>query len=128
MGWPCWVFWFGKTLSRCFSDSLKKFWMAVSAATIAGLPKPWLMREKWVRCLWIEGSRRICGLVLHKGDLSWLSRSISSLVTCLVAWRSSFLLIVSPCCLKRYSATCKYLYQDCIKFSKLINNIQYYKG
>ena len=30
------------------------------------------------------GSRMICGLVLHKGDLSWLSKSISSLVICLI--------------------------------------------
>jgi len=58
-------------------------WMAVRAATIAGLPNPCVMSEKCVRWRWMLGSRMICGRVLHSGDRSWLSKSISSLVICL---------------------------------------------
>lgn len=58
-------------------------WMAVRAATMAGLPNPWVMSEKCVKWRWMFGSRIICGRVLHSGDLSWLSKSISSLVICL---------------------------------------------
>ena len=54
--------------------------MAVRAATMAGEPKPCVMRLKWVRFLWIEGSSICCGRVLHSGDRSWFSRSMSSLV------------------------------------------------
>jgi len=50
---------------------------------MAGLPKPWVMSEKCVRCLWMLGSKIICGRVLHRGERSWLSRSINSLVICL---------------------------------------------
>jgi len=57
--------------------------IAVRAATIAGLPNPCDMREKWVRCLCMLGSRMCCGRVLQSGDLSWFKRSISSLVICL---------------------------------------------
>lgn len=57
--------------------------IAVRAATIAGLPNPCDMREKWVRCLCMLGSRMCCGRVLQSGDLSWFRRSISSLVICL---------------------------------------------
>lgn len=57
--------------------------MAVSAATIAGLPNPCDMSEKCVRGRCMIGSRICWGLVLHSGDRSWFSRSISSLVTCL---------------------------------------------
>ena len=46
---------------------------------MAGDPKPWVIMEKWVRCLWMLGSKIGWGLVLHKGDLSWFSRSINSL-------------------------------------------------
>ena len=53
--------------------------MADKAATIAGEPKPWVTMEKFVRCLWIMGSRIGWGEVLHKGDRSWFNRSISSL-------------------------------------------------
>ena len=28
------------------------------AATIAGVPKPWLIIEKWVKCLWMPGSSK----------------------------------------------------------------------
>ena len=45
---------------------------------MAGDPKPWVMEEKWDRCLWIPGSSIGGGLVLHSGDLSWFSSSISS--------------------------------------------------
>ena len=55
--------------------------MADKAATMAGEPKPWVTMEKWVRGLWMLGSRMGCGLVLHKGDLSWFNRSINSLQT-----------------------------------------------
>ncbi len=55
-------------------------WMAVRAATMAGEPKPCVIREKCVRCLWMDGSKICCGRVLHSGDLSWFSRSINSLV------------------------------------------------
>ena len=54
--------------------------MAVRAATMAGEPKPWVMRLKWVRFLWIDGSRICCGRVLHSGERSWFSRSMSSFV------------------------------------------------
>ena len=58
-------------------------WMAVRAATMAGLPNPWVMSEKCVKWRWMFGSKMICGRVLHSGDRSWLSKSISSLVICL---------------------------------------------
>ena len=45
---------------------------------MAGDPKPWVMEEKWDRCLWMPGSSIGGGLVLHSGDLSWFSSSISS--------------------------------------------------
>ena len=48
-------------------------------ATMAGVPKPWLIMEKWVRCLWMAGSSRGWGRVLHSGLRSWFRRSISSL-------------------------------------------------
>ena len=54
-------------------------WIAVSAATMAGDPNPWVMEEKWVRCLWMPGSSRGWGRVLHSGLRSWFRRSISSL-------------------------------------------------
>lgn len=57
--------------------------MAVKAATIAGLPKPCEIREKCVRWRCILGSKICCGRELHKGDLSWFNKSISSFVTCL---------------------------------------------
>lgn len=56
--------------------------MAVSAATMAGEPKPWEINEKCVRCRCIAGSRICGGRVLHRGVRSWLSRSISSFVIC----------------------------------------------
>ena len=31
--------------------------MADNAATMAGEPKPWVIMEKCVRCLWMLGSR-----------------------------------------------------------------------
>ena len=64
-------------------DKCKKFaltWMAVNAATMAGDPKPCVMREKCVRCRWMVGSRICWGRVLHSGERSWFKRSISSLV------------------------------------------------
>ena len=36
-----------------------------------------------VRCPWMPGSRIMAGFVLHRGDLSWFNRSISSFVTIL---------------------------------------------
>ena len=45
---------------------------------MAGEPKPCVMRLKWVRLCWIDGSRIWCGRVLHSGDRSWLSRSMNS--------------------------------------------------
>lgn len=56
-------------------------WMAVNAATMAGEPKPWDINEKCVRCRCIDGSKMCCGRVLHRGDRSWFSKSISSFVT-----------------------------------------------
>ena len=53
-------------------------WIAVSAATMAGDPNPWVIMEKWVRCLWMAGSSRGWGRVLHSGLRSWLRNSISS--------------------------------------------------
>ena len=84
--------------------------MAVSPATMAGDPKPWVMREKWVRCLWMAGSSRGWGRVLHSGLRSWFRRSISSLVTALVASTRSFLRywsMVSWWFLVMYSAICR---------------------
>ena len=52
--------------------------MAVRAATMAGEPKPCVMRLKWVRFLWIDGSRIWWGRVLHSGERSWFSRSMNS--------------------------------------------------
>ena len=63
--------------------SVTHTWMAVRAATMAGDPKPWVMREKCVRCLWMFWSRIIAGFVLQSGERSWFKRSISSLVTIL---------------------------------------------
>ena len=57
--------------------------MAVRLATMAGLPKPWVVQEKLVRWLWMPGSRIMAGFVLHRGDRSWFSRSINSPVTIL---------------------------------------------
>ena len=54
--------------------------MAVRAATMAGEPKPCVMRLKWVRCRCIVGSSICGGRVLHSGERSWFSRSISSFV------------------------------------------------
>ena len=65
------------------NDNQAPTWTAVKAATMAGDPKPWVMREKWVKGLWMLESRICCGLVLHRGDLSWFSKSINSLVTIL---------------------------------------------
>ena len=50
------------------------------AATMAGDPKPCVMREKCVRWRWIVGSRICWGRVLHSGERSWFRRSINSLV------------------------------------------------
>ena len=52
-------------------------------ATMAGVPKPWLIMEKCVKCLCMPASIRGCGLVLHSGDRSWFSRSINSFVIAL---------------------------------------------
>ena len=50
---------------------------------MAGEPKPWVIMEKWVRCLCMAGSRIGCGLVLQRGERSWFSRSINSFVMAL---------------------------------------------
>ena len=59
--------------------------MALIAATMAGPPKPWVMREKPVSALWVAGSSgEFWGWrPLPRGDLSWLSMSTSSLMMCL---------------------------------------------
>ena len=49
------------------------------AATMAGVPKPWLIMEKCVKCLWMPGSSRGWGRVLHSGLRSWFRKSTSSL-------------------------------------------------
>ena len=49
------------------------------AATMAGVPKPWLIIEKCVKCLWMPGSSRGWGRVLHRGLRSWFRKSTSSL-------------------------------------------------
>ena len=54
--------------------------MAVRAATMAGDPNPWVIRLKWVKCLWIFWSKIMAGFVLHRGDRSWFRRSINSFV------------------------------------------------
>lgn len=55
-------------------------WMAVRAATIAGDPNPWEINEKCVKWRCMDGSNKCWGLVLHKGERSWFSKSISSFV------------------------------------------------
>ena len=96
--------------------------IAVMDATMAGVPNPWLIMEKCVKCLCTAGSMMGCGLVLHRGDLSWFRKSTSSLqinltnitisfssengiLTNLAASRRSLHLQISVCCLLRYSAT-----------------------
>ncbi|TNN59196.1 hypothetical protein EYF80_030569 [Liparis tanakae] len=59
------------------------FWRVVSAAQMAGEPKPCVMKEKWERQLWMPGSRMGLGLELPRGVLSWASRSVNSLHSCL---------------------------------------------
>ena len=68
----------------CFSEidplSLSIFTkIADIEATIAGVPNPWLIIEKWVKCLWTPGSMIGWGLVLQRGDLSWFRKSTNSL-------------------------------------------------
>ena len=65
--------------SSLYQDSLSVTRMADMAATMAGVPKPWLIMEKWVKCLWMAGSMMGVGLVLQRGDRSWLRKSTSSL-------------------------------------------------
>ena len=74
-----------KTCSNTFilKYTYTRTWMAVRAATMAGDPNPWVIKEKWVRCLWMFWSKIMAGFVLHKGDRSWFSKSISSFVTIL---------------------------------------------
>ena len=60
-------------------DCLSVTRMADMAATMAGVPKPWLIMEKWVKCLWMAGSMIGVGLVLHSGERSWFRKSTSSL-------------------------------------------------
>lgn len=50
---------------------------------MAGEPKPCVMKEKWERQLWMPGSRMGVGLELPRGVLSWASRSVNSLHSCL---------------------------------------------
>lgn len=70
-------------------------WTAVKAATKAGLPNPWDMSEKCVKCLCIFGSNSRGGLVLHNGDLSLFSNCTNSVIMTLQyirkngkAWKS----------------------------------------
>lgn len=53
------------------------------AAQMAGEPKPWVMRLKWVREPWIPGSMMGAGREFPRGDRSWVSRSVNSLQICL---------------------------------------------
>lgn len=55
----------------------------MTAAHSAGVPKPWEIRLKWVKQLWIPGSRMGCGREFPSGERSWDSRSVNSLQTCL---------------------------------------------
>lgn len=57
--------------------------MACNAATMAGLPKPWEMSEKWVNGFCIIGSSSGGGLVLQSGDRSLFNSVINSEVICL---------------------------------------------
>lgn len=63
-------------------------WTAVSAATKAGLPKPWDMSEKWVNGFCIHGSNSRGGLVLHNGDLSLFSNWTSSSIM-ILQWKNN---------------------------------------
>lgn len=74
---------FAPCLSRYFSDSLRKFWTDVSAAAMAGLPKPCVMRLKCVRLRWMPESSTGCTRLLHSGDRSCPSSSTNSFSTCL---------------------------------------------
>lgn len=50
---------------------------------MAGVPNPCEIRLKWVKQLWIPGSRMGCGREFPKGERSWESRSVNSLQICL---------------------------------------------
>lgn len=50
---------------------------------MAGEPKPWVMKLKWERQLWMPGSKMGEGLLLPSGVLSWANRSVNSLHSCL---------------------------------------------
>lgn len=73
-------------LSHVLLISVKKFCRADMAPMMAGVPKPWVTKEKWVRCRWIDtsktGARR---LFVPKGERSWVSKSVNSLTNCLDA-------------------------------------------
>jgi len=53
------------------------------AATMAGVPKPCVMSEKFVRWRWNAGSSTGTGRMALCGDLSWPSTSANSFSTCL---------------------------------------------
>lgn len=75
-------------LSTCFSASFRQFCREVMAAQMAGLPKPCVMRLKWVRQPWIPGSRMGAGLEFPSGERSWVRRSVNSLQICLTGKQS----------------------------------------
>ena len=74
---------FGKFLSIYLSISDRQFCSAVTAATMAGAPRPCVMREKCVRWRCMPGSSIVWGRVLPSGDRSWLSKSRNSFTSCL---------------------------------------------
>jgi len=53
------------------------------AAQMAALPKPCVIRLKWVKQPWMPGSKMGLGLVFPSGVLSWVRRSVNSLQICL---------------------------------------------
>lgn len=50
---------------------------------MAALPKPCVIRLKWVKQPWMPGSKMGLGLVFPRGVLSWVRRSVNSLQICL---------------------------------------------
>lgn len=58
---------------------------------MAGEPKPWVMRLKWVRQPWIPGSIMGAGREFPSGERSCVSRSVNSLQICLRGEKKKFI-------------------------------------
>lgn len=74
-----WLFPPPSPLSSILIASIKQLWKAESAAQMAGVPKPWVSRLKWVRLPWTPGSRQGLGRLPPRGERSWDIMSTNSL-------------------------------------------------